>query len=119
MIKIVKCNAEVNSYDGKFSEVFCNQNLCGYIVKINDSRYHAITSDDEQYKTFDNIDSAIKGLLIQYLKKTGKLKYTPDLTLTSEDKEKLESALKGLFENMFGECECPECQKEREGYSVH
>ncbi|EIV4891587.1 hypothetical protein L8378_001744 [Salmonella enterica] len=113
-INIVKSNVKVYTCGDKFSELFCNEKSCGYIVKINDNRYHTITSDGEQWKIFSDMDRAIKGLIIQYLKKTGELKDTPDLTITSEDKEKLTSALKGLFESLFGECDCPECTEKRE-----
>ncbi|EJY0728415.1 hypothetical protein OE880_001887 [Salmonella enterica] len=113
-IKISKVKIDVNNYGDKFSEVFCNKELCGYIIKINESDYHTVTSDGEQWKLCDDMDSAIKGLAIKHLKKTGELKGTPDLVTTSGEKEKLASALKELFENMIGECNCPECTEKRE-----
>ncbi|EBR4950841.1 hypothetical protein C2433_10730 [Salmonella enterica] len=114
-IKIVKSHAEVNTYYNKFSEVFCDKELCGYIVKINDNRYNTVTSDGEQWKLCDDMDSAIKGLIIQHLKKAGAIgAHVSDPAITEEDKEKLSSALKELFESLFGECDCPECTEKRE-----
>ncbi|ECA5248476.1 hypothetical protein ELS07_07705 [Salmonella enterica subsp. enterica serovar Lomalinda] len=123
-IKVINSNAEINTYDDKFSEVFCNKELCGYIVKVNNNYYHSVTSDGEQCKLCDDMDSAISGLIIQYLKSTGELKNTPDFILTSGDKEKLTSTLKCLFEKAFSEYEHPgytakRVQEKKHHHPVH
>ncbi|EKQ3556037.1 hypothetical protein P4464_000511 [Salmonella enterica] len=120
-MKISSAVVEAKNYDGKYTEVFCNGSLCGFVIKIRDKLYHAITSEGDQCKSYDDIGSAAKWLAIQYIKETenSDRDNTTSFTVSDDDAERLASALKGLFERMYGECDCSECTEKREQEKKH
>ncbi|GAB4592147.1 hypothetical protein ETAR_17500 [Edwardsiella tarda] len=63
----IELNINANIIAHKFAEVTCNDNPCGFIVKIKDNLYHAINHEGESQGTHKSFREASENLAKHYV----------------------------------------------------
>ena len=91
----IELNISANIIAHKFAEVTCNDNPCGFIVKIKDNLYHAINNEGESRGTHKSFREASENLAKHYV-----IHHCDDSVNTRNDEDEFDVFIERLSQKL-------------------